>query len=428
MRKRCQRQPPPPKVSFFRAESHQARDNAWLGRIVLAQPVSFTLLSACAAAMALAIIAFLVWGEYTRKARLPGTLAPIDGVVRVVAQQAGRVESVAISEGLEIREGDAVLALVDSRAGRAHEDAAATIAARLGERHRSLKRQRAYLQSAADTDQLSLRQRAQGLRRELEQLEAEIDAQARRTAIAGDGFGRVAGLEARGFVSPAARDRENDVLLEQESRLQAVKRSRLALEREVRALEHEAAAAAARTGAQLAAIDVQAAAVEQELFERDLQYRSAILAPASGVVAAVLVERGQTVAVGATLATIIPRGARLEAHLFSPSRSIGFVRAGQEVLLRYVAYPHQKFGTHRARIVAVGRSPLSAAELGFTPTDGSREPLYRIKAELAAQSVPAYGREEALQPGMQVEADVMLDRRRLIEWIFEPLISLAGRT
>jgi membrane fusion protein len=29
---------------------------------------------------------------------------------------------------------------------------------------------------------------------------------------------------------------------------------------------------------------------------------------------------------------------------------------------------------------------------------------------------------------MQVEADVLLDRRRLIEWVFEPLIGLAERT
>jgi membrane fusion protein len=28
---------------------------------------------------------------------------------------------------------------------------------------------------------------------------------------------------------------------------------------------------------------------------------------------------------------------------------------------------------------------------------------------------------------MQVEADVLLDRRRLIEWVFEPVFSLAGR-
>jgi membrane fusion protein len=41
--------------------------------------------------------------------------------------------------------------------------------------------------------------------------------------------------------------------------------------------------------------------------------------------------------------------------------------------------------------------------------------------------VAAYGRDEPLQAGMQVEANVFLDRRRLIEWVFEPLFSLAGR-
>jgi membrane fusion protein len=70
---------------------------------------------------------------------------------------------------------------------------------------------------------------------------------------------------------------------------------------------------------------------------------------------------------------------------------------------------------------------MPAAELGFVPPDGSREPLYRIKAALDSQTVLAYGRPQPLQAGMQVEADILLDRRRLIEWIFEPLLSLAGR-
>jgi membrane fusion protein len=78
-------------------------------------------------------------------------------------------------------------------------------------------------------------------------------------------------------------------------------------------------------------------------------------------------------------------------------------------------------------VVAISRSPLPASDLGFVPPDGSREPLYRIKVALSAQAVSAYGRREPLQPGMQVEADLMLDRRRLVEWIFEPLLSLSGR-
>lgn len=414
-------------MSLFRAESRAAREHAWLGRIVLARPLSFAVLTACASAVAVMILAFLIWGEYTRKARLSGALVPVEGLVRVVAQQAGRVESVRIAEGEDVREGEVLLTVADGRAGGAREDAGGTIAARLGERRRSLEQQRDFVRAAAETEQQALRQRADGLRREIRRLDAEMDAQSGRAAIARGSLARARGLEARGFLSQAARDRENDLLLEHESRLEALKRTQLALQREVAGLEHEAAGRLARAGAQVAAIDVQAATVAQELFEREIQYRAAILAPTSGVVAAVLAERGQTVAAGATLATLIPAGTKLQAHLFSPSRSIGFVRAGQEVLLRYVAYPHQKFGSHRARIVAVARSPLSPAELGFLPADGSREPLYRIKVELAAQTIRAYGLQEALQPGMQVEADVLLDRRRLIEWVFEPLLSLAGR-
>jgi membrane fusion protein len=143
---------------------------------------------------------------------------------------------------------------------------------------------------------------------------------------------------------------------------------------------------------------------------------------------AILVEPGQAVLPGTTLATILPRGAALEALLYSPSRSIGFVKVGQPVLLRYLAYPHQKFGSHRAIVRAISATPVSAAELGFATPDPAREPLYRIKATLARQSIDAYGERQALRAGMQVEADVMLDRRRLIEWVFEPLLGLAGRT
>jgi membrane fusion protein len=57
----------------------------------------------------------------------------------------------------------------------------------------------------------------------------------------------------------------------------------------------------------------------------------------------------------------------------------------------------------------------------------SAEPLYRITVRLDRQDVPAYGAPQSLSPGMQLDADVVLDRRRLIEWIFEPVLGIAGR-
>lgn len=107
-----------------------------------------------------------------------------------------------------------------------------------------------------------------------------------------------------------------------------------------------------------------------------------------------------------------------------PSAAIGFVKPGDRVLLRYQAYPYQKFGSHEGKVLRVSRSatplPNSAG--------ANSEPMYRVLVSLHQQSVQAYGHPEALLPGMRLEADVMGERRRLFEWVLEPLYSVTGRT
>ncbi len=414
-------------MSLFRRETEEARANAWLGRILLTRPLSFTVLTAAGLAMVAAIGAYFVLGEYTRKARVTGVLAPAHGIVKIVAQQAGVVQRVFVQEGSSVGREDAVLIIADGRIADARQDIGSAVAIRLSERRQSLVSQREHALAALRSEQALISRRRSALDRELLLLEGELASLGQRAGLARQSLERALQLESTGFVSTAAVDRERDAALDQESRVAAMRRARVGLAREAEGTELEAQSAYSRAHAQVAAIDTQLASLAQERVERDLQYRTTIASPAAGFVAAVLVEPGQAIMPGTTVATLIPSDSRLEAHLFAPSRSIGFVRAGQEVLLRFLAYPHQKFGSQVARVVTVTRSAISPTDLGFVPADGSREPLYRIKVELSAQSISAYGREEPLQPGMQVEADIRLDRRRLIEWIFEPLLSLAGR-
>jgi membrane fusion protein len=129
--------------------------------------------------------------------------------------------------------------------------------------------------------------------------------------------------------------------------------------------------------------------------------------------------------------TLVPAGARLEARLYGPSRAIGFVRPGQRVRLRYEAFPHQKFGQYEGVVKSVSRSTVGLAELGGdgAPLPGLTpgEPVYRVTVELATQAATAYGEAVPLQPGMQLEADVLIDSRRLYQWVLDPLNSLRGR-
>ena len=413
---------------MFRQETEQARSTAWLGRVVLIRPVSFTFITVCALVFALALALFFIFGEYTRKARVTGVLAPTQGVAKIIAQQSGIVEAVHAGEGDRVAKDEALVILSDGRASRGHEDIGSAVSSRVADRQHALARQREFAVAAMQTEQSSFVKRQAGLERELEQIDAEMGSHVKRMAIASNGVDRATRLESIGFLSPAALDRERDAALDQESRMEQLRRSRLALARELASVEFEMETARSRAQAQLAGIDQQHASIEQERIERDLQYHATVVSPTTGIVATVLVERGQMVTPGTPLATIIPANSKLEGHLYSPSRSIGFVHVGQDVLLRYLAYPHQKFGMHKASVTSVSRNPLPPNELGFTPIDGSREPVYRIKVALDGQAIRAYGRLEPLQPGMQVEADILLDRRRLIEWIFEPLLSLAGRT
>ena len=414
-------------TTLFRRETEEARAASWLGRIVLVRPVSFSVLTIAALLTAAALATYFFAGHYTRKARLTGVLAPTEGVMRIVAQQAGVVSAVAVREGDAIEKDATLLVISDPRGATRHESADHAVRARLQERRSVLLRQRASTIEAARIEVANATQRGAALAREQAQAQRELAAQDERLRVARRNYERAEDLSEIGFVSRSALDRENENELEQRSRLESLRRAALALARERADQDAEAALAAARLQAQLAAIDVQRAALEQEALERSLQYRTVVAAPNAGRVGTVLVEPGQAVLPGTTLVTLLPAQATLEALLYSPSRSIGFVKGGQEVLLRYLAYPHQKFGSHRAVVRSISANAVTAAELGVVPTDGGREPLYRIRATLDAQSIDAYGRLEPLQAGMQVEADVMLDRRRLIEWVFEPLLSLAGR-
>jgi membrane fusion protein len=38
--------------------------------------------------------------------------------------------------------------------------------------------------------------------------------------------------------------------------------------------------------------------------------------------------------------------------------------------------------------------------------------------------MPAYGKSQPLMPGMALSADILMERRTLLEWVFEPLYGL----
>ena len=173
----------------------------------------------------IALAAFFWFGEYTRKARVTGVLAPAQGVVKILAQQSGVVEAVHAREGAVVARDAPLVILGDPRTTNEREDVGAVVAARLRERQRALEAQRVHALAAMRSEQMALALKKAGLGRELRQLDAELATHAQREAIAEQGAARARRLEGIGFLSPAAADRERDAALDQRSRMQGTQRS-----------------------------------------------------------------------------------------------------------------------------------------------------------------------------------------------------------
>lgn len=116
----------------------------------------------------------------------------------------------------------------------------------------------------------------------------------------------------------------------------------------------------------------------------------------------------------------------MEAHLFIPTRAIGFLAEGQRVLLQYDAFPYQKFGVFHGTIQQVALAALDARDIQDMDLSHINEPLYRVVVDLDRQSISAYGKELPLQGGMTLKAEVILEGRNLLQWLLEPLYRVGG--
>jgi len=354
-------------------------------------------------------------------------LVPDRGVIRLVPPQDAVVLERRVAEGAQVRAGDVLFVLSLDRTA-AGGDTQATVQRTLAERQKSLADAALQQQALLASQTAALAQRRADLLRDRGALEAEAALLTQRLALAQQAQARLESLRGDNFVSAAQVQAKTEELLGLQAQRQAQERQRSAHERDIAAVEAQRRELPLQAGARLGEIERERAELAQKSAESEARRSLVVRAPQDGVVSAVLASPGETVTAATALASLVPAGSALQAHLYAPSSAVGFLRAQQPVLLRYHAFAYQKFGHQQGRIEQVSLAPLQAAELAGQPWAGaSREPMYRITVTLDRQQVPAYGALQPLAPGMQLDADVPIERRKLYEWLFEPVLGMAGR-
>ncbi len=414
--------------TLFRKAALDHRKTSWLGEIILIRPLSFTALTACAVLCATVLIAFLFWGSYTKRSTIAGQLTPNTGVIKVYAPQSGVVVEKKVVEGQNIQQGDVLFVLSSERQSSTQGESQAKISRQVASRQQSLRDELIKTQRIQRDEGAALAKKIDALKTEQEKIINQMEGQKNRVKLSENAVSRAQELLRQNFISQEQLQQKQADLLDQTARLQTLERDQLSLARELATQQAELKAAPLKQQNQLAQIDRLLTSTGQELTESEVRRSVTIMAPEGGVATALGVELGQAVDASKAMLSLVPQRAQLLAELYAPSRSVGFIKPGDAVLMRYQAFPYQKFGHAKGKVLSVSKTALMGQEINGIPLPvNGGEPMYRVMVQLEQQFINAYGKPQTLQTGMLLDADILQEKRKLYEWVLEPLYSLTGK-
>jgi membrane fusion protein len=410
---------------LFRQEAIDAQREKYLGEATIARPVPFWVFTTIAAAAAALIIIVAIWGQYTRRERVEGYLELDAGAARVLIQDTGRIVELSIKEGDEVTAGAPMAKISLDRSTQTASSTSGAVSEELAQRKIILEKEQGQWRELGAQQVQQVKKRVVDLQTEMAQIDREIKLQEQRLGSAREQAKRFQQLSAEKFVSDIVARQKQDEATDQEIRLQALKRQRVTLDRDLSSAKMEEPSVALKSRTEVEKVARQISEIQQSLTQEDARRETVIRAPVTGTVTNIAVNAGQSIAADTLLATVVPRGSGLHAELLVPTRAIGFITKGQEVVLRYEAFPFERFGQYRGLVADISRTVWSPGEkIGPLAV---REPVYRVAVKLDRQGIGAIGQEFPLRVGMLVNGDILLEKRTLLEWMFEPILQLRGR-
>lgn len=137
-----------------------------------------------------------------------------------------------------------------------------------------------------------------------------------------------------------------------------------------------------------------------------------VLSPVDGVVTqASVLHPGRFLSTGEVAVTINPESRPLRAVLKMPNTSMRRLRTGLPVKVRFDAFPYQDYGHLDGEVVRID-------------PDADDEGNYRTWVKLAAAEIRGARGMEALKPGLLLDADVIVERRTVLDLATKPFKRL----
>jgi membrane fusion protein len=410
---------------LFRVAAIAFHGTQTFGAARIAHGVPIGALTALLATIACAAIVLGVLGQYARKESVQGYLEPDRGVIRVFAPRGGVISDVRVRVGDSVERDAVLFNVIDLQSLADGADADRAVLERYAAERADLEAARAREPARAGVERAAIERQLATLDRQLADVAQWIAVQIEQNDLAEAQLDALGTLHARGAISTIEWLAQRERLLQTQERLHSARQTRERLTGERAALAARLAQAPIDSADRTADIDARLAALQRSEIAVRARRAFAVHAPIDGRIVAVLRKIGDAASPSDVALTLMPDRSTLVGRALIPPTAIGFVAPGQDVRVRYDAFPHQHFGVQRATIRDVAHSVLFEGD-AYGPLRISA-PAYPATLALERQTISADARDVPLQSGMSFSADIVLERRRIVEWLFEPLLRMRGR-
>jgi len=410
---------------LFRKEAIENNTQRLLGSVLLLSPISFWVATLLLTLIVGVIATLLVFGSFARREAVSGYLVPDKGIVWVYPQYNGIINQYYISDGQQINKGDNLVEINTERGTKDSLSVHQQLLNRLLAQKLNLEQRIIDETSVFESENNRLSLTLGNTNSEYQQLLLQQQNQKEQVLLAKSTWEKYQALRKKELVSEDELTLKRNVYFNAKATLNNTKRLLLNKRTEITNTQKQSEQLPLRKSNRLQELQLQHSQLEERIVELKSSHSYMIKAPVNGRVTASQVTIGQQVTSTAPVLTIIPENTILHAELFLPSRAIGFVKKGQQVLIRYDAFPYQRYGLYQGTITQIAEAVINPAQIPIPiPV---KEPVYRIKVALQKQNINAYGKKMPLQSGMSVAADIILEERSLGQWLLEPIYSLKGR-
>ncbi len=415
---------------LFRKEVNEHQQNHWAGKALLLAGWPVWVVTSLTALFIIALLSFLIFSNYTRRINVSGEVITQPHSINLFSPEQGVITNLMVETGKTVKKGQPLYQIDVSRVTQAGNVSTTTLSA--------INKQRDQIDTIINQLQNNKRTTLDNLQQQLEQYEKAHKVSQDMVASAQQGLDAMkksmqnyGAYQRKGLINTDQLNNQRYLFYQQQTSFQSLNTQSIQESLQITNLRSELVTRAADFDNQISQYGVQRNDLDRQLAEADAKGSLLITAPTDGKISSLSVTPGQMVNAGDSLAQLVPaKNSPFFLVAWLPNESVPYVKPGEEINIRYEAYPFEKYGQFPGRVESVSSAPVSEQELNSyssapkNPNGTVSGPYYKVIVSLDKSQLNWHGETLNLSSGMKAESTMFLEKRPLYQWMLSPYYSM----